>query len=406
MPDLPEGFTHVLEEDDWLNDLWSGRIDVPDRQAMDLELLSHLQEKGYDFQYEELKRIVWDFPHGAAGSENGRYVDETLRKAGFPRFSTIADVLKRTPRVEYAWAPYLPRGYLTTAVGDPGAGKSAVVLDICGRLLTGRDWPDGQPCTKGDCVIWADTESTQALLAQRVQDWDLPTERILMPLADPLGDFRVDDTKQWGELTALARFRRPSAIVIDSLRGSHGKKETDDVHLQAIMKRLATMARELNTVVLVVHHVRKSNAYEQQKGGALTLERVRGSSVIAAMSRVVWGIDKPDPSQDLLRLSVLKSNLGPIPGPLGFRITEAGVEWEDAPEEPRNETAVDRAAEFLQAMLQSVARPAGEIFEEAEQSGISRSSINRGKVLKRVVVLKKEGRWIWSLPAPFPIRDQ
>ena len=172
------------------------------------------------------------------------------------------------------------------------------------------------------------------------------------------------------------------------------------------MKRLATMARELNTVVLVVHHVRKSNAYEQQKGGALTLERVRGSSVIAAMSRVVWGIDKPDPSQDLLRLSVLKSNLGPIPGPLGFRITEAGVEWEDAPEEPRNETAVDRAAEFLQAMLQSGARPAGEIFEEAEQSGISRSSINRGKVLKRVVVLKKEGRWIWSLPAPFPIRDQ
>ncbi len=405
MPDLPEGFTHVLEEDDWLNDLWSGRIDVPDRKKMDLECARHIREH-YQFSYNEVRAILGAFAYGAAGSENGRYVDETLQKAGFPRFSTIADVLKRTPRVEYAWPLYLPRGYLTTAVGDPGAGKSAVVLDICGRLLTGRDWPDGQPCMKGDCVIWADTESTQALLAQRVQDWDLPTERILMPLADPLGDFRVDDAKQWGELTALARFRQPSAIVIDSLRGSHGKKETDDVQLQGIMKRLATMARELNTVVLVVHHVRKSNAYEQQKGGALTLERVRGSSVIAAMSRVVWGIDKPDPSQDLLRLSALKSNLGPIPEPLGFRITEAGVEWEDAPEEPRNETAVDRAAEFLQAMLQSGARPAGEIFDEAEQSGISRSSINRGKVLKRVVTVKREGRWIWSLPAPFSLRDQ
>ena len=60
----------------------------------------------------------------------------------------------------------------------------------------------GQPCTKGDCVIWADTESTQVLLAQRVQDWDLSTDRILIPLADALGDFRVDDAKEWGELSS------------------------------------------------------------------------------------------------------------------------------------------------------------------------------------------------------------
>ncbi len=141
--DLPEGFREVLDEDPWLLDLWNGQVEIPDSRAMDLGLLRHLRESGYDFQYDELKRIISAFSHGAAGSENGGYVDETLRRAGFLRFSTIADVLKRTPRVEYAWEPYLPRGYLTTAVGDPGAGKSALVLDVCGRLLTGGDWPDG-----------------------------------------------------------------------------------------------------------------------------------------------------------------------------------------------------------------------------------------------------------------------
>jgi len=396
--DLPKGFREVLDEDPWLLELWTGQVEIPDSRAMDLGLLRHLRESAYDFKYDELKKIIAAFPHGAAGSENGEYVDETLRRAGFPRFSTIADVLKRTPRVEYAWESYLPRGYLTTAVGDPGAGKSALVLDVCGRLLTGEDWPDGRPCTKGDCVIWADTESTQALLAQRVKDWELPTENFVMPLADALGDFRVDDPKHWGELKSLARFRHPSAIVIDSLRGSHGKKETDEAQLQGIMKRLATMAREINTVVVIVHHVRKSNAYEQQKGGALTLERVRGSSVIAAMSRIVWGIDIPDPSQDLRRISVLKSNLGPIPEPLGFRITESGVEWEDAPEEPRNETAVDRAADFLGLMLQRGERHSVEILAEAEGAGISRSAINRAKVLKRVLAVRKDNRWLWSLP--------
>ena len=395
--DLPEGFSHVLEEDDWLNDLWSGRIDVPDRQAMDLECLRHIREH-YQFSYNEVRAILGAFPYGAAGTENGTYLDETIRQAGFPRSSSVADVIKMAPRVEYERPPFLARGYVTTAVGAPGAGKSAAVLDIGGRLLTGSPWPDSQAQTPKDCVIWADTESTQALLAQRVVDWHLPADRILMPLSDPLGDFRIDNPKHWSQLKDLARYRNPAAIVIDSLRGSHGKKETDDVELQAIMKRLATLARQLNVVVVVVHHVRKSNSFEQQKGGTLTLERVRGSSVIAAMSRMVFGIDQPDPSQDLRRLSVLKSNLGPIPEPLGFRITESGVEWEDAPEEPRNETAVDRAADFLGLMLQRGARHAVEILAEAEEARISRSAINRAKVLKRVVAVRKDNRWLWSLP--------
>lgn len=182
---LPEGFSHVLEEDAWLNELWSGRIDVPDRQAMDLECARHIREH-YQFSYNEVRAILGAFPYGAAGTENGSYLDETILQAGFPRSSSVADVIKMAPRVEYERPPFLARGYVTTAVGAPGAGKSAAVLDIGGRLLTGSPWPDSQAHSPRDCVIWADTESTQALLAQRVVDWRLPADRILMPLSDPL----------------------------------------------------------------------------------------------------------------------------------------------------------------------------------------------------------------------------
>jgi len=36
-----------------------------------------------------------------------------------------------------------PLGKLAILEGDPGLGKSLIALDLCARVTTGRDWPDG-----------------------------------------------------------------------------------------------------------------------------------------------------------------------------------------------------------------------------------------------------------------------
>lgn len=46
--------------------------------------------------------------------------------------------------VGWLWYPYIPCGKITILQGDPGCGKSTMIMDIIGKLTTGRQLPDGR----------------------------------------------------------------------------------------------------------------------------------------------------------------------------------------------------------------------------------------------------------------------
>src|SRR4029450_1907143 len=53
----------------------------------------------------------------------------------------LSDVQAR--EVDWIWPQRIPLGKFTLLSGDPGLGKTWLVLDIIARLTTGRDFPDG-----------------------------------------------------------------------------------------------------------------------------------------------------------------------------------------------------------------------------------------------------------------------
>jgi len=44
--------------------------------------------------------------------------------------------------VNWLWPKRVPRGKVTIVEGDPGVGKSSMVVDLVARMSTGRPWPD------------------------------------------------------------------------------------------------------------------------------------------------------------------------------------------------------------------------------------------------------------------------
>ncbi len=44
----------------------------------------------------------------------------------------------RPERIEWTWQGRIPFGSVTLLVGEPGLGKSTVLLDICGPILLSR----------------------------------------------------------------------------------------------------------------------------------------------------------------------------------------------------------------------------------------------------------------------------
>ena len=55
--------------------------------------------------------------------------------------------------VTWVWPRRVARGKLALLAGDPGLGKSQIVLDIIARITTGAPWPDDGHAPRGRCII-------------------------------------------------------------------------------------------------------------------------------------------------------------------------------------------------------------------------------------------------------------
>ena len=86
---------------------------------------------------------------------------------------------------------------------------------------------------------------------------------------------------------------------------------------------------EFNIAVLITHHTNKPTPGQPDLLGT---QRVRGSGAIAALFRMIWGLEPLDSKDETVRLKVVKSNLTAFPKPLGLVISDNGVEWKEAPE--------------------------------------------------------------------------
>lgn len=56
--------------------------------------------------------------------------------------------------IEWLWYPYIPYGKVTLLQGDPGEGKSTLILNITAIVTKGGKMPDGTMLEKPQTVIY------------------------------------------------------------------------------------------------------------------------------------------------------------------------------------------------------------------------------------------------------------
>lgn len=64
----------------------------------------------------------------------------------------------KASEVEWVWYPYIPCGKITMLQGDPGEGKSTLIIHIAATLTKGGYLPDGQKIKKPEMVIYQCSE--------------------------------------------------------------------------------------------------------------------------------------------------------------------------------------------------------------------------------------------------------
>ena len=298
-------------------------------------------------------------------------------------FSTAEDLQKVIKKIIFTAYPWLPTGLVTLLVSSPGLGKTNIALDVARRLLKPElGWFDGQSLEgRSEKVVWCDTESFQGGLLGRINDLNIPKDRVVLPFPDPLREVRLDRYEDMEHLERVVReVGENPLLVIDSLRGSHRREENDSKQMQNILSNLSKLVQSSNINCLATHHTNKPPQGELDV--ISDVNRIRGSSAIAANCRTIWALDQPDPESTCLRVHIIKSNLAPKPNALALEITESGLKWTTDVPQPRKaqkKTKEDEAADFLREYLKDGPQPVKQVEEQAEKHGIASITLRRAR---------------------------
>ena len=394
-----------------------GKADKADRaQVLDFCLMElppeHFGNRDPD-ETEDIFRHVLDLasrPEAQARFLGGDKV--LLRREQRARVNS-ADVLDLFDDLKWIWKDWIPKGFLSMVAGRPKIGKSGILLDLASQAAQAdinSYWPDTahriDVPTEAPRIMWIDCEQTHQLLFIRMKAWNIDPAPFFWPsdINDQSNKFpviRLNDPA-WGEcICDLILDERPMWVIIDSLRSAFRGDENSS-ECQTMLDTMAGIARDTSTAITFAHHLRK--AREREKVDVVNMDQIRGSGAIVAAFRSIIAVDKPDPNDPHLRMSVINTNLCKEPQPIGFALGDNGKpEWTtDAPQQARPETSADRAEEWLRTYLQDGEKTAQSVFQAAADEGHSKKSLYDGK--RRIGVVQRRSGFgegshsVWRMP--------
>ncbi|WP_368834357.1 AAA family ATPase [Mycobacterium intracellulare] len=254
------------------------------------------------------------------------------------QLTRLADV--EPEEVSWHWRGRLPVGKLVTLDGDPGLGKSTLALAIAAIITRGGHWPDGSACEHPGAVLLMSAEDGLAdTVRPRLDAAGADVDHVHAIEGVSINDENGERTLRppnLADITSLEEaITRTGArlLVIDVVMaylpvGTDAHKDQD---IRRVLSRLAALAERTRCTILLLRHLNKA------KGGD-PLYRGGGSIGIVGAARAGMLV-APDPEDPERRvLASVKSNLGPPPGSLAYRLVEAGdhgvarVQWEGSTE--------------------------------------------------------------------------
>lgn len=308
--------------------------------------------------------------------------------------------------VEWLWYPYIPSGKITLLQGDPGDGKSTMIMNLIACLTNADFTPDGQKIAAPKRVIYQCSEDGVAdTIKPRLEASGADCSRVAF-IDEELISLTLDDEKL---RDAIIEFK-PNLVVIDPFQAYLG----DDIDMsnarkiRKLMQRLNIWASTYNCAIVLIGHMTKKESSKE-------LYRGLGSIDLVAAARSVLQVNRMDEGSTVRYVKQIKSSLAPRGKDIGFEIDpKSGFQWigcsdngdissADGCVDLEDMKPLSKDEMLAKLLIEELAEgpvPATELQSHFIEIGISVKALKRVKKIVGIKSIRKQGQWYWTMDDP------
>jgi len=317
----------------------------------------------------------------------------------------MEDVVSK--EVEWLWYPYIPYGKITIIEGDPGEGKTTLVLKLAAALSRGLPLPcdDDKEYEPIHIIYQTSEDGIEDTIKPRLEKAgaDCSMIRVIDETDKELS--MTDDRLEQAIIETKARL-----IILDPIQAYIGA--TVDMHraneIRPVLKHLGIIAEKHNCAIILIGHMNKAS-------GSKSTYRGLGSIDIQATARSVLLVARLRDKPNIRIMAHDKSSLAPAGDAIGFEMTEDNgmvcigpyditIDELLSGNEGRGKKKLDIAENFIKEYFgTNKVIPSNEIMMEAAKRSIKRNTLLSAKKKLGITSDKEKAEdgtiyWTWVMP--------
>ena len=300
--------------------------------------------------------------------------------------------------VEWLWYPFIPYGKLTIIQGDPGDGKTTLVLNIAAKLSKGEGIDEAMEVSEPLNIIYQTAEDGLAdTVKPRLEFAGADCEKIVVIDESKKSLSMIDE-----RLEAALKSEKAKLLILDPIQAylGSGMDMNRANEVRDSTKKLAALAEKYQCAIVLIGHMNKA-------GGNKAAYRGIGSIDFFAVARSVLLVGRVEGEPDIRAVVQIKNNLAAFGHSKAFELSEEGFQWLGDYEITADEVLgglvpkankMEKAKKLLRTLSETHnVIQSNEIFTLAEKEGISKRTLENAKRELNIRAKRINNSWYWEL---------
>ena len=215
----------------------------------------------------------------------------------------------QSQEIEWLWYPFIPYGKLTIIQGDPGDGKTTMVLNVAAKLSKGMGIDDDMKVTEPMNIIYQTAEDGLAdTVKPRLEVAGADCEKVLVIDESEKSLSMIDERLEEAIIKTHARL-----LILDPIQAylGGGMDMNRANEARDMTKKLGLLAEKFKCAIVLIGHMNKAS-------GNKAAYRGMGSIDFFAVARSVLLVGKVEGQPNTRAVAQIKNNLTPFGHSMAF----------------------------------------------------------------------------------------